>query len=282
MIRDCGKVVYPPSSVHSGREYIDFSFFHKEVSITVSCWILSQGFTDRPEAMHFNHPQPPFSRFFIFTEGRADAIVPSGEIQLTKGNIYHLPPNQPFDITYGVSKMIFFHLHVTDVSGQSLFGDTKGIPKISDSNLYLRYLQGFENNDKMQTFSVIMDTLRTFLNPWMDIIANQAERAKNFSLLFEHLQKAPIAKVTITELAELYSKTPDALSKHFRRTMGTSLKKFLLERQLIQAQELLLHSQKTISQVSEELGHSSSQYFHRFFKKHCLCTPREYRDKRFG
>ena len=277
MVKDYGKEVFPPTSIHTGREYIELSFFYKEVSISISCKVLAQGFTDRLEAMHFNHPQPPFSRFFIFTEGAADVIVPSGKIQLTKGNIYHLPPNQPFDITYGVSKMIFFHLHVTDASEQSLFGNTKGIPQIGDPDLYLRYLQGYENNDKIQTFSAIMDMLRIFLNPQMDIIANQAERAKNFSLLFEYLNKKPIAKITITELADLYSKTPDALSKHFRRTMGTSLKKFLLERQLIQAQELLLHSEKTVSQISEELGHSSSQYFHRFFKKYCLCTPQEYR-----
>jgi AraC-like DNA-binding protein len=277
MVKDYREVKYSPSSVHSGHEYINLSFLHKGVNIDISCRILSSGFTDRCESMRFSHPYPPFSRFFIFVEGGAEAIVPSGKIELVKGNIYHLPPNLPFDIRYEVSKLIFFHLHVADFTKQSFFREAKEISEISDADLFSRYLQGCQNSDKMQTFSAIIDTLRIFLNPQIDSIAVQAEQAKHFSLLFNYIQNKPIAQVTIAELAELYSKTPGALSKHFKRTMSISLKKFLLEQQLTQAQELLLHTEKTVTQISEELGHSNSQYFHHFFKKYCSCTPTEYR-----
>jgi AraC-like DNA-binding protein len=278
---DYGNVIYSPSVVHTGREHVELCFLQNNINVKITCSILEQGFTDRHEAMHFIHPAPPFSRLFIFTQGGADIIIPNGKIRLKPGKIYLIPPNQPFDVTYEISKLIFFHLHIFDAAGQSLFMNTKGIPAINDPVLFERFRQGFENTDKIQTFSAIMDSIRLLLNDRLNVIAEKAEKSRHFSMLFDYLPNRPIAKVTIEELAELYSISPDALSKRFRRTMGISLKHYLLERQLNQARELLLHSEMTISKISELLGHSNSQYFHRFFKNNCLCTPTEYRQKHY-
>jgi AraC-like DNA-binding protein len=273
-----GRIIYPEDSIYTGREHINLAFVHQGVNITLSCCLLDRGKTIRNSRMCFSHPHPPFSRFFIFYEGRAEVKTFDGKYTLTPGNIYHLPPNQSFEIVYEKSKMIFFHLNLVDISGQSIFSDAKGIPCITDSSIYERFLYGLRNDNMLATITAITDTLCEFLLPLLNDVAVQARRIKYFSSIFDYLQKGKIARVSIPELSELYSKTPNALSKHFSRVMGVSLKKYLLQRQLFQAQDMLLHSSKTIAQIAEELGHTNPQYFHRLFKKHCYCTPSEYRN----
>ncbi|MCS4481211.1 helix-turn-helix domain-containing protein [Clostridium botulinum] len=41
--------------------------------------------------------------------------------------------------------------------------------------------------------------------------------------------------------------------------------------------KLLLDTDKTISEISEELGFSHTRYFNKHFKKHYKCTPMQYR-----
>lgn len=277
--KDYGKITYSPSVVNTAQEHVTLSFLRNDINIKLTCHVLEQGFSDRHEAMHFIHPAPPFSRLFLFMAGGADLKIPNDRLKLTPGIIYLLPPNQPFDVTYDISRLLFFHLHICDNAGQSLFKNTTGVPAVDNPALFERFRQGFNTSNKLQTLSALLDTISILLDGKLDEIAENANKSKLFAQLFEYLENKPIARITISELADLYSISPDALSKRFCRTMGTSLKHYLLDRQFKQAKELLLHSNMTVTQIAEVLGHTNSQYFHRFFRKHCLCTPGEYRKK---
>lgn len=278
-IRDYGRVSDKAPCVYPERENIKASFLYRDTVVNVSCSILEQGFSDRRAAMHFDHPDPLFSRLFIFAKGGADISTPSCRKRLCTGNIYILPSNQPFKITYGVSKLLFFHLHICDETGQSLFDDLKGIPSISDPGLVRRFRKACAENDRMQILTCMMETIRILFADRLEAIAVKAEKSVVFSRLFEYLEGRPVAAVTIDELARLYSISPEALSKRFSRAMGIPLKSYLLNRQLRQAQEMLLHSEMTVSEIAGALGVSNSQYFHRFFRKYCKCTPCEYKAK---
>lgn len=279
MVKDYCKVSDKSPSVYPVRESIKAAFLYHDTVVNVSCSILEQGFSDRRTPMHYNHPDPLFSRLFIFAKGGADIHTPSCRKRLCSGNIYILPSSQPFKITYGVSKLLFYHLHICDEAGQSLLDDLKGIPSISDPGLVRRFRNAFTSNDRLQILICMMETIRILFADRLEAIAGKAEKSVVFSRLFEYLEGRPVAAVTIDELARLYSISPEALSKRFRRTMGMPLKSYLLNRQLRQAQEMLLHSEMTISEIAGVLGVSNSQYFHRFFRKYCKCTPCEYKEK---
>ncbi|MDD5728352.1 MAG: AraC family transcriptional regulator [Victivallales bacterium] len=277
--KDFGNVVYPPSVINTGREYIETTFTQGDINIKITCHVLEQGITDCNEIRHFVHPAPPFSRLFIFLEGGAEVIIAAKNVQLIPGVIYLLPPDQPFEITYEISRLLFLHLHICDAAGQALFKGLKGIPAIDAPELFARFRQGFAESNKIQIFSAITEAIGVFLKNRIGAIAENARRNRGFALLFSYLENKPLAGITINELSDLYSISPDALSKRFRRTMGIPLKRYLLERQFNQAKELLLYSNMTVSQIASLLGHTNSQYFHRLFKKYCLCTPDEYRRK---
>ncbi len=61
---------------------------------------------------------------------------------------------------------------------------------------------------------------------------------------------------------------------------GLSINDFILSIRLKKAAALLVHTKKTISEISGDTGYSSPQYFSTLFKKQFNQTPSQYRAKR--
>ena len=52
---------------------------------------------------------------------------------------------------------------------------------------------------------------------------------------------------------------------------------YLFEQRMIRAKELLLHTQKTISEIGNDVGYGDTSYFTRMFRKKYNSSPRDYR-----
>lgn len=271
------RVVHSPEVIHSTRENITVNLDYEGVPLQLCCRLLDCGLSDRRERMYFDHPQPPFTRLFIFETGGAELEIPTGLYELEPGKIHLLPSSQPFKVSYRVSRLIYFHLHICDISGKSLFDNITGIPTLDKPELYRRVAEAMAAGDKFALLCFLMDVIRLFLSPRLKELTDAANRLRKFSLLFDYLHSMPPARVNLKELADLYRIPPDTLSKRFRRAVGMPLKHYLTEHQLCCARELLLHSDYSVSAIAQTLGYSTSQYFHRFFLKHCRVTPDQYR-----
>ena len=69
------------------------------------------------------------------------------------------------------------------------------------------------------------------------------------------------------------------LRKMFREEMGVTLSDYILQFRIDKAKKLLLKESTKISEIYEELGFSSSQYFSTVFKKKTGFSPKEYIQK---
>lgn len=69
------------------------------------------------------------------------------------------------------------------------------------------------------------------------------------------------------------------LRKMFREEMGVTLSDYILQFRIDKARRLLLKESTKISEIYEELGFSSSQYFSTVFKKKTGFSPKEYIQK---
>ncbi len=68
------------------------------------------------------------------------------------------------------------------------------------------------------------------------------------------------------------------LNKIVTKTFGCSTKEGISKYIIYQACRNLLHTPKTIQQISLDMGFESETYFIRFFRKHMGVTPKKYRD----
>ena len=73
--------------------------------------------------------------------------------------------------------------------------------------------------------------------------------------------------------------SPSYLSRQFKSKVGINITRFITERRIQAAQRLLITSDLDISEIADQLGFKSANYFYTVFKKIHGMSPREYRKK---
>ena len=92
-----------------------------------------------------------------------------------------------------------------------------------------------------------------------------------------HMRENVEAQIDLQKLAAQYHVTYANFRKMFKKYTGMSPRQYHLELKMRRAKELVLTSDKSIMQISEELHFESIHYFSRYFRKKMGCSPTELR-----
>lgn len=82
---------------------------------------------------------------------------------------------------------------------------------------------------------------------------------------------------TVKYFADKVCLSPNYFGDLIKKETGQTAQEYIQNKMIDQAKELLLGTEKSISQISFELGFQYSQHFNRIFKKNVGYTPNEYR-----
>lgn len=82
----------------------------------------------------------------------------------------------------------------------------------------------------------------------------------------------------VGEYAEKLSITPKYLNEVIKGSLGYTAKEYILDRIIIEAKRLLLHSEMSAKQIAYELGFKEAVHFSAFFKKITGLTPIMFKD----
>ncbi|GJM34574.1 MAG: transcriptional regulator [Saprospiraceae bacterium] len=96
-------------------------------------------------------------------------------------------------------------------------------------------------------------------------------------VLLEMRQKVE-SNIGLQELANRHHISYANFRKMFKKYTGVSPRQYHLELKLIRAKELLLTSEKSVKEISQELHFESIHYFSRYFKKRMGCSPTQMRN----
>ena len=83
--------------------------------------------------------------------------------------------------------------------------------------------------------------------------------------------------LSVSYLAEYVDLSAPYLGRIFKQITGKGLPDYINDIRLMKAEELLTSSKLPIKDIIEKTGFTSSQYFHRLFKKKHVITPNQYR-----
>ena len=99
--------------------------------------------------------------------------------------------------------------------------------------------------------------------------------AKSVDYIYEHLH----TRIKLDDLAEYVGVNPSYLSRQFKAVFGTSISSYIRRKKIETAQNMLLYSDFTLSQIASILAFPSQSYFTDVFRKETGITPNEYKKR---
>ena len=103
---------------------------------------------------------------------------------------------------------------------------------------------------------------------------------KNFEYVVNYLSENYYEKIVFTELASHLNLSYDYFQHRFRRLMGVSPQRFLLQKRLEAAEEMLTGSQASCTEIAYRCGFSNSSQFSMLFRRENGVTPYQFRQSK--
>ncbi|WP_421902770.1 helix-turn-helix transcriptional regulator [Maridesulfovibrio sp.] len=83
--------------------------------------------------------------------------------------------------------------------------------------------------------------------------------------------------ISLETMAELSGRSLSSFKREFKKTFNTTPARWIRERRMSWAEQLIRNSAKSITEISYESGYESLSHFSTLFRKNYGVTPREYR-----
>lgn len=83
--------------------------------------------------------------------------------------------------------------------------------------------------------------------------------------------------LSMNDVADHVDMSAAYLGRLFKQLTGITFTEYLTKYRLDTACDLLLHTNKTVNEISDAVGFTNSSYFYIVFKKNLGCTPNQYR-----
>lgn len=139
-----------------------------------------------------------------------------------------------------------------------LFSDiARQYPNIA-GEIYDEAMQKVQTTNREKPFSQMVQKI-------VDIVQEESQQDFNLSLLAEELH------INVVYLGQL-----------FKKETQSSFSQYLNQIRIRKAQQLLLHTEKNIAEIAEEVGYNNTNYFSKMFKKLNGLIPKEFREKYEG
>lgn len=144
-------------------------------------------------------------------------------------------------------------------------------------------LSGYSFQQEFRLSAALLSLLSVLLDAgFLQIDSTELDTSNlaKMQMLLSRLISHPEDKLSMEEAAALTNMSYSNFCRSFKNTIGYSYVDFCNIVRIHRAQELLLHSNLSVTEISELLNFGSISYFNRIFKKHTGCTPLSYRSSR--
>lgn len=142
------------------------------------------------------------------------------------------------------------------------------------SDIYIMKIDQLQNSqqlmkilsDSITDFTQLVKRYKHIQNPRF------VKECKNY--ISHHLHQV----ITLNELADVLDMNPSYLSNQFKKITGQSIKQYINEQKIKEAQFLIKNSHYTLAEIADILHFSSQSHFHKVFKSVTGLSPHQYKN----
>ena len=240
------------------------------------------GYVQTDEDWHQKPLPSPYSRLYYVTEGSGVLLSENSKMELEPGYVYLAPCGSPcgFYGTDSVTKL-FFHMRVQLPNGYDLFAAAGRFARIPFPVERIQTLLDWYFSKDIVKHTMLKCALWEIVAAFAGELEIAAEGQMVYSPVVQkaimYIRSNLRADLAVQDVADALYCSVGSLSYSFRQDMGVTMARYIEDLVMQEAQRLLQDSDKTIGQISSELGFCDQFYFTRRFSRRYRITPREYR-----
>ena len=195
--------------------------------------------------------------------------------------IFHIDPYF-FEKYYKDINNIFFYTNSPDDGAQE--GEEYDLLRNFLAKLLCEAVQKIDDYDK-EIESILIDLLYHLINNFhyltyeKEELKEKTEQLARYHRISKYIFNNYDSNITLQEIAKKEFLSPHYLSHEIKYATGYSFTDLVNQTRVEESVKLLLDSDLSISDISDEVGFSHVRYLNKNFKNYYGCTPLQYRKK---
>lgn len=195
--------------------------------------------------------------------------------------IFHIDPNY-FEKYYSDIQNMFFYTNTSDDNGQE--GEEYDELRTFLARIVCEAVQRQDDYDE-EIEEILIKLLYHLINNFhyltseREDLKEKEEQLERYHRITKYIYNNYNDNITLQDIAKKEFLSTHYLSHEIKDTTGYSFTDLLNLTRVDEALKLLIDSDKTISEISEEVGFSHTRYLNKHFKIHFKCSPTQYRKK---
>jgi len=238
----------------------------------INLYQCSPGFATKERFLNYDY-------LLYVHEGKGIYKIGNTTYNASMGDIFYCPPFVPNTIIadsenpFLLSGLEFYAPSYRDTLKQSfsLLQDPFLIQAINQMIREYQYKKNGSENICDALLKVLLENLLRF---------SQESGSTRHNLtqdILEYINMNLHRTITHLELSQIFSYHKNSINRLLIRETGLSLKNYVIELRIRRSSEFLKYSNKSISEIAELCGYSSTTFFSRQFREKTGITPMQYR-----
>ena len=242
----------------------------------------------------------PYYEIFYLVSGQCFIIIDAEKYMLSPGDIAFIKPGHLHQTFYNLgctSERICLEFSEEYMNNVFSFTDRRLFDAITEYPL--RATSGDTRTSIEESFSILLkqtdmssrfskELLSVSISQLMFLILgcgsnisssgnNKRLRNLNVEKAMEFIRLNYYRKISLAEVAGTLHLNSSYFSKLFKDTVGKGFADYALDYRLVKSEEMLLETNKSITEIALSCGFGNSNYFCEAFKRRNRVTPKEFR-----
>lgn len=249
--------------------------------------IIESGHAYLDHTWRYHNACAPFSRLYFVKEGEAILDIGENQIVLQPGCAYLIPAGLNYDYhCESYMEKWYFHINIRMPDGFDLF---QGCQSCYFRKLTGEEMERVERQYDEYSLAAVFGIQGEVIKIVGDMIREAGLAGREVHTyspllqeMFAYVRKAVSSRLNVAQLAEYLNISPSTLAKRFKKETNMPIGTYLDQILFNQACQLLLTTDFSVGQISDQLEFCDQFYFSRYFKRHQNETPTNYRNRMKG
>ncbi len=206
--------------------------------------------------------------------------VTKGDVNALERTYYSLPKTVYGKMTSSPSLLkLMFYAGISNTTLVTRYAIEGGLDEETAFSLSDIYIREMENCTTLEALDNLNKQMAVDFTRRVALVKKEAKNyySPAITYVIQYVYHGRNKVLSLSHLASLVNLTPKYLSALFHKETGQTLTAFINYVLIEKAQNLLIHTDYTLDEISNYLNFSSQSYFITIFKKIVHVTPGQYR-----